>query len=711
MSETTPSSILVPTRLPATRGIAWFFEPWRAAFHKPLLWLLLGGMAGLWLAAFAFVTAFFLGQPLLALAELPIAGAVAAWAAWRFVTRDAAPRQPWRTWAPGALQAVLRRAAIDIVVALPVWHLMGRTPFVLPALAVLLLMPHCGVELARHATGAATSAGACLVDARARRHMTAVNLLLAAALCMVLLPGWFFETGLLAALENSAVLLLGFDPAFWERIPILPALENASAPLLFPLALGFLTFIACLALTLWTLLAQVLAALLNLPLRTALAHAARTMHRNMPACAAYICTLALFCAASSAAAILLLRGFFILAPNVAFAIASKYSISVLLPLLCLGIFLIFFALTLEMQFAPWLMLRDMFGAAAMQPVPAAPTENVAAMMGLAGPETLPSAAWRERPARVPLLHGLGWISGAWCQVFHKPLLWLPAGAALAVHGIFWLVIFTRGAVLPLLEFQVLLALGVMPFYTNITAIFMQRAINGPADAFIGPPPPAPLQRARMVRFLPWAIAYNAVVFGGVGWIFWHHDFTLIALPLLCVLTMLCIDWLGLLSGFYRNMDAIILSQRAAQHSLVLTLMLLIILAATVYFVVPLLPQPLHQYRTAILCALCLALATWALLAQILAALLNWPLGTALKRAAAALWRNAGACALYMLLLSGAMYAATFIARSTGILGTLPIIGATWLLLFLFIISAMLPPWFMARDIFKKESDETPKTHA
>ena len=707
-----PLPPLVPARLPATRGMVWFFAVARAAAHKPLLWLLLGGMAGLWLAAFAFVAAFFLGQPLLALAELPSAGAVAAWAAWRCAARDTAPRPPWRAWAPGALRGVLRRAAIDTAVALPVWYFMGRTPYVLPALAVLLLVPHCGVELARHATGAAASAGANVVDERADRYMTAMSLLLLAALCVVLLPGWFFETGLLAALENSALLLLGFDPVFWSRIPILPELENANAPLLLPLMLGFLAFAVCLALALWALLAQALAALLNLPTRAALAHAARAMRRNMPAYAAYICALALCCAALAAVAVLLLRGFLTLAPGAAFVIASEYPVSVLLVLLCGGAFLIFFVLALEMQLAPWLMVRDIFSTTAMQPVPAAPSENAAAIMELPGPKTLPSAAWQERPARVPFLHGLRWIFAAWSQVLQAPLLWLPAGAALAVHGIFWLVLFTCAAVQPLLQFPVLLALGMIPFYTNITAIFMQPAINGPADAFIGPPLPAPLQRARMLRFLPLAIAYNTVVFAGVGWIFWRHDLALIILPLLCVLAMFGIDWACLHSGLYRNIDAAILSQRAAQYSWPLTLALLAILTAIIYFVapllLPLLPQPQHQYQAAILLALCLALATWALLAQILAALLNWPLGKALKRAAAALWRNAGACALYILALSGAVFtAATFFPGRAGafdIFGSLPRMGAAWLLLFIFIISAMLPPWFIVRDIFKIESD-------
>lgn len=165
---------------------------------------------------------------------------------------------------------------------------------------------------------------------------------------------------------------------------------------------------------------------------------------------------------------------------------------------------------------------------------------------------------------------------------------------------------------------------------------------------------------------------------------------------MCVLVLQAFDSYCQRNGLHHNADAVILSIRVWLHSWASGLMLLTILAVIVYF--SKLPQ--HWAAGFAVLTSCLALAAWTLLAQALAALLNLPLGTALKRAADAMRRSAGACALYLFALSGIAYAttATIASLTWDIPGSLLLPGAA-LLLCASIFSILLPPWLMARDMF------------
>ncbi|MBQ9578477.1 MAG: hypothetical protein IJR28_02975 [Ottowia sp.] len=687
MSDVTPIAP-APCRLSAKHGIHWFFEPWRAVREKPLLWLILSLAVGLGVAAFFVAAAFFLPSLLPALGSLPLETATAMWAAWQFTARDASARPSWRALVPGALRAVLRLALIYGATGLLVWHFMGRPAFVLLPVAVLALA-HCLVELARHLAGNAASASERLVFQRVNRRAPALSLLLATLLCAVLLPMWCIETGLGAALENAALLIFGFDPDFWERIPILPALTDKDASLL-PLALGLLELATCLALTLWALLAQALAALCALPFFASLAHAARAMRCNWRACAVHICTLTLFCAFLAVAVLLAWRGIFIVATPAAAAMNIYPLAYVLLPLMAASALLALAAFSHEMMLASWLMARDIFGATAMQPVPETPQEAAIQNMALPRPKTLPSAAWREHPAYVSAAHGLRWLYETWRLIFQKPLLWLPLGLVMTVMGAFWLIVFLHGTERPLL------ALGILPGFANVVAIFMQSVVDGPADKFIGPPLPTEMLRQRIARNTPVAIVFNIVIYGGASWFLWRAELIFAILPVMCVLVLQAFDSYCQRNGLHHNADAVILSIRVWLHSWASGLMLLTILAVIVYF--SKLPQ--HWAAGFAVLTSCLALAAWTLLAQALAALLNLPLGTALKRAADAMRRSAGACALYLFALSGIAHAttATIASLTWDIQGSLLLPGAA-LPLCASIFSILLPPWLMARDMF------------
>ena len=564
---------------------------------------------------------------------------------------------------------------------------MGRPAFVLLPVAVLALA-HCLIDFARHLAGSATSASGRLVFERVNRRAFALSLLLAALLCAVLLPIWGIETGLDAALENAALFIFSFEPELWARIPILPELTDKDASLL-PLALGFLELAICLALALWALLAQALAALHAPPFFAALAHAAHAMRRNWRACAVHICALTLFCSVLAVGVLLAWRGIFIVATPAAVAMNIYPLAYVLLPLMAACTLLALATFSHEMLLAPWLMARDMLGSDAMQPVPETLQEKAAQNMALPSPKTLLSAAWRERSASVSAAHGLRWLHETWGLIFQKPLLWLPLGLALTVLGAFWLIVFLHGVEQPLL------VLGILPGFANVAAIFMQNAVDGPADKFIGPPLPAEMLHQRIARNTPVAIALNTVIYGGASWFLWHTEWVLAILPLICVLTMQAVDIFCQRNELHKNADAIILSTRAWLHSWASGLMLLTILAAIVYFF----KLPQHWAARFTVLALCLALVTWTLLAQALAALLNLPLGTALKRAADAMQRNAGASALHLLALSGIAYATTAaIAHAQGGL----LLPCAVLLLCIPIFSILLPPWLMARDMFRAE---------
>ena len=143
---------------------------------------------------------------------------------------------------------------------------------------------------------------------------------------------------------------------------------------------------------------------------------------------------------------------------------------------------------------------------------------------------------------------------------------------------------------------------------------------------------------------------------------------LVAMPLAAVLAWQSIFFLGIGSGAYAHTNPLLVFRRAVVH-VIAPLVGVFIAVAAPYFVYALYlffewvldtapPASLTAFLHAFAPALYLTLATWALLAQALGAMLSLPLAAAPSRAARAMWRNGPAFALYLLLLAGAA-AATF----------------------------------------------------
>ncbi len=356
------------------------------------------------------------------------------------------------------------------------------------------------------------------------------------------------------------------------------------------------------------------------------------------------------------------------------------------------------------------------------PMPAAPL-----------PSPTVQATWHMQPARVPALHGLRWIVEAWRIIVQKPLLWLPIGLALGVVQTFFSVILHDSS-----PWAVLLYMLHM-YMALVVAIVIQRRIGAPIEPIFGPPMPQRLAwhkwGVQILIFLP----VHILIHGALAWQLRcelaGNISLLIALPLAAVLAWQLLLLLGIGSGAYAHTNPLLVFRRAAVH-IIASLVGVFIVVAAPYCIRALYlfsdwlldsapPLSAAAFLSTAAPVLSLALATWALLAQALGAMLNLPLAAAPARAARTMWRNAPAFALYLALLACAAAGAfmvlehlpgsVLLPENAGIskITTLvrlaaagawcnvwPYLAGSIIIFPIFALTLTISPWLMVRDIFR-----------
>ena len=351
------------------------------------------------------------------------------------------------------------------------------------------------------------------------------------------------------------------------------------------------------------------------------------------------------------------------------------------------------------------------------------------------PETtvFPRSAWHYQPGRVPALHGLRWLAGAWRLVAQNPRPWLPAMLVFSIVQGFFILIAPA---------QPWFSLLMTPYTMLGAALLLCGVLGEPVAPLYGPEAPPHLERRKWLQRLPKAVLLNILSYGWLCWIFVHFTqpeahLRVYVLPLVVVLVVLSFDLLCIIRGIYGRINAILIITRASYQILVL-IPILIGASMAAAWCEPLLiwlttrlegtapPALLAAFLSVAKYACYFAIATWMLLAQAVGAMLNLPpFGAALVRAARAMWRNAPAFALHILALSAAAtliitglehlpYSAPVHAFSSLILAgaedaelaalalrsALPFLACAALALYLFIPALMIPQWLMVCDIFR-----------